>query len=206
MTPLVGHLLEAGLPVVTAVVALEAIGAPLPGESLIIALGAALGQQHQPIAPAFLALWLGAVIGDSLGYLIGRRLGRHTLLKHGARIGLTEPRLARAEGLFAKWGVGVVVMARFFVFMRQLNGVLAGSLGLPWWRFLAANMVGGALWVGVWLTLSDKVSGAVVEALRHMPWVKAVVLVAGLICAVGVARAVHHRRHARTDEIASSRD
>lgn len=172
MTPLIHHLLDAGLPVVTAVVALEAIGAPLPGESLIIALGATLGHAHQSIGPAFFALWLGTVIGDSLGYLIGRRLGRHALLKHGVRIGLTEARLIRAESTFARWGVGVVVMARFFVFLRQLNGVLAGSLGLPWWRFLAANMVGGALWVGVWLMLSDRVSGGMVEVLRHMPGVK----------------------------------
>lgn len=171
MTPLIQHLLEAGLPVVTAVVALEAIGAPLPGESLIIALGAALGNAHQSIVPAFFALWLGAVIGDSMGYIIGRRLGRHALLKHGGRIGLTEPRLARAEALFARWGAGVVVLARFFVFLRQLNGVLAGSLGLPWWRFLAANMVGGALWVGVWLTLSNTVSGELVRLLHHPPGV-----------------------------------
>lgn len=180
MTPLIAHLLDAGLPVVTAVVALEAIGAPLPGESLIIALGATLGHEHRSIAPAFFALWLGAVMGDSLGYWIGRRLGRHALLKHGARIGLTEPRLIRAESLFAKWGVGVVVVARFFVFLRQLNGVLAGSLGLPWWRFLAANMVGGALWVGVWLTLSDKVSGALVEVMTRMTGVKLTVLIVGV--------------------------
>lgn len=119
-------------------VALAAIGTTLPGESLIIALGA------------------------TLGYAIGRQLGRHALLKHGACIGLTEARVVRAENLVTNWGVGVVVMASFFVFLRQLNGELAGSLGLPWWRFLAANMVGGALWVGVWLMLSDRVSGVLV--------------------------------------------
>ncbi|WP_227815285.1 DedA family protein [Nitrogeniibacter aestuarii] len=196
--PTLQHLLDAGLPVVTAVVALEAIGAPLPGESLIIALGAALGHAHQSIVPAFFALWLGAVIGDSLGYAIGRRLGRHALLKHGGRIGLTEARLARAEALFARWGVGVVVVARFFVFLRQLNGVLAGSLGLPWWRFLAANMVGGALWVGVWLTLSDKVSGALVEVLKHLPGLKLVVLgavVIGLAAVFVVRRRQSGRPH-----------
>lgn len=196
MTPLIAHLLDAGLPVVTAVVALEAIGAPVPGESLIIALGATLGHEHQSIVPAFFALWLGSVIGDSLGYAIGRRLGRHALLKHGERIGLTEPRLIRAEALFAKWGVGVVVVARFFVFLRQLNGVLAGSLGLPWWRFLAANMVGGALWVGVWLTLSDKVSGTLVEVLKHMPGVKLSVLIVGV--AGGLLLAMYLRRSRRS--------
>lgn len=169
--PTLHHLLDAGLPVVTAVVALEAIGAPLPGESLIIALGAALGHTHQSILPAFFALWLGAVIGDSLGYTIGRRSGRHALLEHGGRFGLTAARLVQAERLFARWGAGVVVLARFFVFLRQLNGVLAGSLGLPWWRFLAANMVGGALWVGVWLTLSNTVSGELVRLLHHPPGV-----------------------------------
>lgn len=192
--PTLQHLLDAGLPVVTAVVALEAIGAPLPGESLIIALGAALGHAHQSIVPAFFALWLGAVMGDSLGYAIGRRLGRHALLKHGGRIGLTEARLAQAEALFARWGVGVVVVARFFVLLRQLNGVLAGSLGLPWWRFLAANMVGGALWVGVWLTLSDKVSGTLIEMLKHLPGVKA----GGVAVAVIAAAVVLLRRRSGT--------
>lgn len=193
MSALIGDLLSAGLPLITLVVALEAIGAPLPGESLIIALGAALGAQHESLVPAFFALWLGAVLGDNLGYVIGRRLGRHALLRHGGRIGLTEARLHHAETLFARWGMAVVVFARFFVLLRQLNGVIAGSLKLSWWRFLVANTLGGALWVGFWLTVSDRLSGPVVAWIHRLSHVKLAVFIV-IVVALVLATIMHFRR------------
>jgi len=193
MNTLVDTLVTAGLPLVTLVVALEAVGVPLPGESLIIAMGAALGARHESLAPAFFALWLGAVLGDNLGYVLGRRLGRHALLRHGGRIGLTEARLHHAETLFARWGVAVVVFARFFVLLRQLNGVIAGSLKLPWWRFLLANTVGGALWVGFWLTVSDQLSGRLLALAQRFPHLKLAVFIA-IVVALALALLMHLRR------------
>ncbi|QID16411.1 DedA family protein [Nitrogeniibacter mangrovi] len=186
MDSLVTHLVGAALPVVTLVIALEALGAPLPGETLMIALGTSLAARHESLVPVFFALWVGAVAGDNIGYLIGRRFGRNAVLHHGTRFGLTEARLQRAEAAFARYGVALVLVARFFVLLRQLNGVLAGTLALPWWRFVLANTLGGALWVGLWLAFSHAVSA---ELLGHLQWLhrfKAIVAIGVVLVAGGL--------------------
>ncbi len=194
MEHLIEQLIGYGLPVVTLVITLESIGAPLPGESLMIALGSALGARHEALGPAFLALWLGSVLGDNLGYAIGRRLGREAVLRHGARLGLTEARMQHFSGVFARYGVLVVVVARFFVLLRQLNGVLAGTLGLPWWRFLAANLVGGALWVGLWLSLSDRLSARAMALIHQLPPIKLAAVLALLVLAIAAVATFLARR------------
>jgi membrane protein DedA with SNARE-associated domain len=81
-----------------------------------------------------------------LGYLIGRYGGRRLLLK--CRI--NERHLVRVEGIFARYGGGVVAAARFFDGLRQLNGLVAGTLEMPWREFLAYNALGATLWVSIW--------------------------------------------------------
>jgi len=94
--------------------------------------------------------WIGGVIGDNIGYLIGRRLGRMVLLRHGAKIGLTPERFGQIEAVFARYGPFTVAFARFCNVLRQLNGVVAGTLSMDWWRFLIFNALGCALWVLTW--------------------------------------------------------
>ena len=62
--------------------------------------------------------------------------------------------MAKAEAITARWGPLMVVAARFVVVLRQLNGLVAGTTGMSWPRFFAANLVGAALWVGLWTTLA----------------------------------------------------
>lgn len=128
----------------------ESFGLPLPGETLVIAgaLLAARGDLH--VVPLLAAVWSAAVLGDNLGYVIGHFAGRRLIVRHGARIGITEARFAKVEGVFDRFGAEVVLVARFFVLLRQLNGVAAGTLGMRWRRFLLYNAVGGALWAGAW--------------------------------------------------------
>ena len=143
-----------GLPGLFIDVMLEALGLPLPGETLIIVASglAALGQMN--IAAVAATAFAAAVVGDNIGYLIGRKLGRPLIVRHGSRFGITHDRLAAAEGLIQKRGPIVVAFARFFVLLRQLNGIAAGTAGMHWLRFLAANMVGAAMWVGLWSSLA----------------------------------------------------
>lgn len=125
---------------------LEGFGMPTPGESLIVASSLLAGRGEMHIVPVLLAAWLAAVMGDNTGYLLGRWGGLRLL--HKLRV--KPEHLERVEGFFQRYGGGIVVVARFFPILRQLNGVVAGSMQMPWWRFLLFNMLGATLWVGFW--------------------------------------------------------
>jgi membrane protein DedA with SNARE-associated domain len=139
-----------GVLVVTVVLTLESFGAPLPGESLLI-LAAVLAGKGDISFPALLFFaWLGAVLGDNIGYVIGKILGRAAVLRYGKKIGLTPDRVQNIEEVFVRFGPATVAFARFVNILRQLNGVVAGTLNMDWRRFLIFNALGGALWVLVW--------------------------------------------------------
>lgn len=156
-----------GIPALFLSVSLEALGAPLPGESaIVLAAGAAAAGKlslHAVVITAFLA----AVVGDNAGYLIGRRLGKPVVLRYGARFGATEKNYARVEGIVHRWGAWMVVFARFVVVLRQLNGIVAGTTGMRWPVFFVANAVGAALWVGLWATLSYRFG----HSTDIVPWI-----------------------------------
>jgi membrane protein DedA with SNARE-associated domain len=129
---------------------LEDFGLPTPGETMLIA-GAILAS-HGSLNILWLlpVAWIAAVCGDSVGYLIGIKGGNKLLTRYGEKIGITEERLDRVETFFGRYGDIVVVFARFFVILRQFNGIVAGTLEMPWPRFLFYNALGAALWVGFW--------------------------------------------------------
>jgi membrane protein DedA with SNARE-associated domain len=158
MTGLTQHLAalvhEYGVVALFISVTLEALGAPLPGESAIIVSAGAAAAGELDIRAVVAAAFLGAVLGDNIGYLIGRRLGRSAIARVGGRFGVTEAALARAEAIVARYGPVIVVVARFVVLLRQLNGLVAGTTRMPWPKFLLANVAGAALWVGLWATLA----------------------------------------------------
>ena len=134
----------------------ETLGAPLPGESALILASGAAAAGKLDIRAVVLAAWLGSILGDNAAYLIGRKLGRPAVLRYGSRVGVTEGAYAKAEAITHRDGPLMVVAARFVVILRQLNGLVAGTTGMPWLHFLAANLVGAALWVGLWATLAYK--------------------------------------------------
>lgn len=144
------YLQHYGYLAVFAMVVVEGFGIPAPGQTLIIA-GALLstkGDMH--IALLTIVAWSAAVIGDNIGFAIGHFGGRRLVLRKGRYIGVSESHLKKVEKFFGRWGGGLVVAARFIDVLRQLNGVVAGIAGMPWWRFLLFNATGAALWVGVW--------------------------------------------------------
>jgi membrane protein DedA with SNARE-associated domain len=125
---------------------LESIGAPLPGETGMIAASLLAAQQKLSIASVFAAAFIGAILGDLTGYLIGRFGGRALLRTYGPYVKLTEQRLSAIEARFQKTGPWIVVIARFVPGLRQVNGLVAGSLAMPWHLFMAAQVVGAFLW------------------------------------------------------------
>jgi membrane protein DedA with SNARE-associated domain len=130
---------------------LESLGAPLPGESALVASAFLASTGELLLTHVLLAGFVGAVAGDSTGYMIGRAGGRPLLIKFGPKIGLNAARFERVERLFQRKGVWVVLTARFVVLLRQLNGLVAGSMRMHFPRFLMANAAGAALWVIVWV-------------------------------------------------------
>lgn len=128
----------------------EALGAPLPGESALVAIAALATRGDVDLAHALIGAFCGAVLGDSTGYAIGHFGGRPLLLRYGSWIKLTPERLGKLEALFHKRGVWIVMTARFFAILRQLNGLVAGAVSMPWLHFLVANTIGAAAWVLVW--------------------------------------------------------
>lgn len=161
---LVSHL---GAPALFVTLTLESLGAPVPGESAVIAASAAAARGELDIRAVAAAAFVGAVLGDNVGYLIGRKLGRAPLVRYGSRFGLTDAAFDRAEAITARWGPLMVVVARFVVVLRQLNGIVAGTTGMAWPRFLVANALGAALWVGVWTTLAYRLGR---DAHAFVPW------------------------------------
>ena len=139
-----------GAVVIFGVIYLESFGVPLPGESALVASAVLATRGDLSMPTVLAAAWAGAVLGDTTGYTIGRFGGRPLLLRVGPWLGLTGKRFERLSALFRRRGILVVVAARFIVVLRQLNGLVAGSLDMPFRRFVAANVVGSGLWVGVW--------------------------------------------------------
>jgi membrane protein DedA with SNARE-associated domain len=132
------------------VIYFEALGAPLPGESLLVAVSAIAVRGDINLMHALGAAFCGAVLGDSTGYAIGHFGGRPLLLRYGHYIKLTPERLAKLQDVFRRKGMWIVMGARFVTILRQLNGLIAGSVAMPWLRFLLANTIGAAAWVLVW--------------------------------------------------------
>ena len=136
--------------VVGALLLQESFGLPLPGETMLIAGAALAAEGKLRLAPLLACAWLAAMLGDNIGFAIGRFGGRRLIVRYGGKIGVTESRLASVEGVFRGMAAAVVLVARFFAVVRQLNGIVAGTVGMGWWRFLACNAVGAALWVSTW--------------------------------------------------------
>ncbi|RCS23391.1 DedA family protein [Phyllobacterium salinisoli] len=128
----------------------ESLGAPVPGESGLIAASLLALHGDLNLYHMLIAVFCGAVLGDSTGYLIGHFGGARLIERYGYLVRLTPERLKKFEGVFRRRGIYMVAGARFIAVLRQLNGIIAGSMHMPWLHFLAANMVGAAAWTLVW--------------------------------------------------------
>jgi membrane protein DedA with SNARE-associated domain len=170
------------------ILAIEAVGAPVPGESLLIFASVLAGRGEMSLSALLVSAWVGSVIGDNLGYLIGRKLGRTTVLRYGAKVGLTDERFRGIESTYIRYGYVTVVFARFFSVLRQLNGILAGILGMSWWRFALFDAVGAALWVMVWVFAPAYFSEhltVIIALAHHTKVVVSVLVAAGLTMVLG---------------------
>jgi membrane protein DedA with SNARE-associated domain len=197
--------------VVGGVVGIESLGVPLPGE--IILVSAALMSSHHDLAVNPIgvgaAAVIGAVVGDSIGYTIGRRFGMPLFDKLGQRFPkhFGPGHVMLAERLFNRWGVRAVFFGRFIAVLRIFAGPLAGALKMPYARFLAANVSGGICWAGGTTALVYYAGIAAERWMERFSWVALVIAVvvgatAAILLRERTSRAIaeleaeHHRKAA----------
>lgn len=146
------HLLMAyGYWAVLVVIALESTGIPLPGETILIAAGIYAGTTHRLSVPLLIvAAAAGAILGDNLGYWIGREGGFRLLRRYGRYIRLDDRKIKVGQYLFLRYGGTVVFFGRFVSVLRAWAAFLAGTDQMPWGRFLFFNSSGGILWAAIY--------------------------------------------------------
>lgn len=164
---------------------LEDFGLPTPGETLLITGAISASTGALDIYLLLLLAWIGAVIGDNIGYAIGHFGGHHLLLRYGSRIGITSDRLKHVENVFDRYGGWVIVFARFVVILRQFNGIVAGTLGMHWLHFLGLNAIGAALWVAFWGILAYWLGKGVLVYVHELHRLAPVAGVLAFLCLAG---------------------
>jgi membrane protein DedA with SNARE-associated domain len=136
---------------VAAIVGLESVGLPLPGEATLIAAAVYAGTtQRLNIWLVIACASLGAIVGDNLGFWIGRELGFRLLIRWGSYVGLTESRIKVGQYLFQLHGGKIVFFGRFLAVLRIWAALLAGVNQMAWPKFLLFNSGGAVLWAAIY--------------------------------------------------------
>lgn len=177
---------------------IESFGAPVPGQTMLLAAGVFAGAGRLNVVGVAILGFLAAVAGDNVGYLIGHFGGRRLVLRFGRYVFVTEKRLNKAEDFFRRNGGKIVGVARFVDGLRQLNGIVAGIVEMPWRRFLAFNALGAAVWVAVWTSVGYLAGGHLPAIYQGFQRYQTVVLVvAGAVIVAALARWSWRRRQQR---------
>jgi membrane protein DedA with SNARE-associated domain len=186
------HLISAyGYWSVAAIVALESMGLPLPGETVLVVAALYAATHHDiGIAGVVASAAAGAILGDNLGYWLGREFGYRLLLRYGGYIGLSLKRIKLGQYLFLRHGGKVVFFGRFIPILRILAGILAGMNRMPWRRFLVANAAGALLWSVVLGTSAYAFGKALLRVTGPLA-IGLFLIGAGLLCVAGLFVRAH---------------
>ncbi|MEA2198993.1 MAG: hypothetical protein QOJ25_3044 [Solirubrobacteraceae bacterium] len=186
------HLLhEYGLGIVFVATALQAVGAPIPGTTVLIAAALYAAASHGlPIAGVIAAGALGALAGTSVGFALGRWRGEWLLGQAGRLVRQSPERVALLRKEFAVHGGSVLFFGRFITGLRNVVGLLAGASGMPVRRFLPITAAASAAWALVngleYYWFGDALAGA-------DTWVQVVLVGVGLVWLVLTFRLLRRR-------------
>jgi membrane protein DedA with SNARE-associated domain len=139
---------ELGYAALFGILLAEYAGLPLPGETILLGAVVLAGAGHLSLPLVILLATCAAILGDCLGYAIGRRGGRQLLLRPGPFVARRHRMLHGAERFFARYGEAAVFLSRWVPCARYLTPLTAGAAQMSWHRFLAFNVAGGIVWVG----------------------------------------------------------
>ncbi|AGY56369.1 DedA family protein [Gloeobacter kilaueensis] len=186
---------------IAGIIFLENAGIPLPGETTLILAGvfAASGSLSFPLV--LLSAIGGAVLGDNMGYFIGRRFGRDLVLRFGRRFGLTQEKFDRAEAAFLKNSAWAVFVGRFIVLLRILAGPLAGMTRMPWPKFVLFNSLGAIAWASAIGTAAYLFGNVVLEYVEKLGIWGLILLVVAIV----LFGTVRHFMDERSEKRAAAR-
>lgn len=185
--------------VVFALPALESsafLGFLFPGETAVLLGGVAAGQGRLPLAAVVAAGVGGAVLGDAIGFQVGRRWGRRLLDSTLGRF-VDARHLDRSERVLRRRGVWAVFLGRFTAALRVLIPGLAGMAGMRPRRFLAANIAGGAVW-GAVVATAGYLAGTRWHTVEHYLTGVGLALTAGVVAVLVVLHVGRSLWRART--------
>lgn len=192
LNSLAPYLTHYGYLAVALIVTVESFGPPLPGETIIIAASIYAGAGTLNIWAVLAVAFASAVVGDNIGFLIGRKGGRELIDRWGKYFGATPERFAKAEDFFTRNGRWIVVVSRFIEGLRQLNGIIAGTTGMPWRVFATFQVIGAAIWVGLWVTLGYKAGSHITTIYDAVA--KVGYGLVGVVVVLIVVMVIRHRR------------
>ena len=185
-------------------VMIESSGIPFPGETMLLLASFTAGAdpQHRLFIPFVIACAaLGAIVGDNIGYYVGRTGGRAFVLRFGKYLFLRKEHLDRAEQFFAKHGDKTVFFGRFVAVLRAWAAFLAGVNHMRWRSFLIFNAAGGILWATIFGTLGYFAGrflhdnfGQVAQIASRISWGGAIVIVVVVVAAIITVRLRRARR------------
>lgn len=182
VNPLVVHIL------IGLVVMIESMGIPLPGETILVAAALLAGTHSLNASPHGIAFSgaAGAIIGDSIGYWVVREYGDRLLRwVHRRFPKLMQPlELAWAQHIFKRYGFAAVFLGRFVALLRMFAGPLSGLMRMHYYKFLAANALGGVLWSCMFTYVIYYAGEAAESSLKGASWIALAVVVA---LAVGIS-------------------
>ena len=156
-----------GYPVLALLIFGESAGLPLPGETALLTAGGLAAAGHLALPAVIAVAAAAAILGDTLGYWLGRRGGRALLTRDGLGAGHRRHALARADRFYARHGAATVFFGRWIPGVRVVAAVTAGAARMPWPRFALANAFGAITWAASVSTLAAAASptGALALAL-----------------------------------------
>jgi membrane-associated protein len=144
------YLAEYGYWTVAAALLLENAGLPVPGETILLLASFLAYSEHKLHLPSIILVGIcAATVGDNIGFLIGFYGGRPLLERYQKTVHIQPATIERGEDMFRRYGAATIFSARFIAGLRIIAGPLAGVLHMPWRKFVAANLLGAALWVTV---------------------------------------------------------
>ena len=179
-------LLDYGLVLLFLLVAVESAGIPLPGETALIT-AAVLAHKHYGIEWVIVVAAAGAIVGDNIGYWLGRLGGRKLLERFELTRRYAERALPPAERFFKRHGGKTVFFGRFVAFLRITSAWLAGISRMHWWQFFACNALGGIVWptgTGLLAYWAGKAAADAVQ--RYGLYAVVVLVVRGVLAFVGM--------------------
>jgi membrane protein DedA with SNARE-associated domain len=186
---------------VVGLVLIEDFGVPVPGETVLILAAVYAGSGRLNVVLVGLLGFCGALLGDNIGFAIGHFGGRQLAERYGRYIFLTPERLDKATAFFDRQGGKIIIVARFIEGLRQANGIIAGTTGMHWTRFLVFNAIGAALWVLVW-TGVGYLSGSHIDAIYNAAtrYDTYLVIALGALLLAYIARRLVRARRARASK------